>query len=312
MLVVFECQQVKEKASYQSHVEKEAEEKKRGAEKPTNHSFSFFPPVPPPPPPPQSGSVVKLTLIFIRIINDRTVFFDTVSPSSGPCALHASSSSSSSVDVGWQLCRRQLQYVDAVVHLWLLHGQLPGEWHVATFTSAVTNSRTSGKWRPGSTIYNSHFVDQYSGLYLTATLWCKLVTANHFQLRGKKHSIEYWFCHQLPRQRLKLGSIWVSLKWLSNRKCWTPQDYIQSKRKEAISCDVTSGDANVVIHAMQIMRCGVHPVIARSWKHWTFGDAVSQQPVSVEILPKSLMFWQHECCQNLLNGHWIRHGHWNS
>ncbi|XP_022047677.1 survival motor neuron protein-like isoform X4 [Acanthochromis polyacanthus] len=47
---------VKERPGNQSKVEKEADERRRGnqqrdgAEKPTNHSFPFFPPFPPPPP----------------------------------------------------------------------------------------------------------------------------------------------------------------------------------------------------------------------------------------------------------------------
>nr|XP_046248678.1 survival of motor neuron protein-like isoform X3 [Scatophagus argus] len=40
---------VKEKSSSQSKVDKDAEEKSRGAERPTNQSFPYFPPFPPPP-----------------------------------------------------------------------------------------------------------------------------------------------------------------------------------------------------------------------------------------------------------------------
>ncbi|XP_023137227.1 survival motor neuron protein-like isoform X2 [Amphiprion ocellaris] len=57
---------VKERPGNQSKVEKEADEKRRGnqqrdgAEKPTNHSFPFFPPFPPPP---QSGSGDPLSFL---------------------------------------------------------------------------------------------------------------------------------------------------------------------------------------------------------------------------------------------------------
>lgn len=124
----FVCLQVKEKPSHRSEVE--TEEKSRGAEKPTNHSFPLFPPFPPPPP---LGSGVKLTLIFIRLIISDIIssvdHSDTASPSPGRCVLHPSSSSSS-LDVWWERVRqrrRHLQHVDAVVHVWLPHRQLHGQ-----------------------------------------------------------------------------------------------------------------------------------------------------------------------------------------
>ncbi len=41
-------------------------------------------------------------------------------------------------------------------------------------------------------------------------------------------------------------------------------------------------------------------------------DTVPWQPISAEILWRSLAFWWHEHCWYLLNAHWIRQGGWNN
>ncbi len=73
-----------------------------------------------------------------------------------------------------------------------------------------------------------------------------------------------------------------------------PQDYIQSQCTDVIGRNVTPGDTNVAIHAMQIRRCDVHrihliaPVENIKLFEVNLHNAVSQQPISIEILPTSL------------------------
>ncbi len=87
-----------------------------------------------------------------------------------------------------------------------------------------------------------------------------------------------------------------NLKVCSDRKRWTPQDYIQSQFKDAIRHNVASGDANVVIHALRITGCGVHHLHClhrlfklKKFNFWvTTHDAVLQQAIIVEIFTTSM------------------------
>ncbi len=108
----------------------------------------------------------------------------------------------------------------------------------------------------------------------------------------------------------KVCSHWP--QWL----CWTPQEYIQNQCKDVIILDVTSGNANLATHTLRIKRWVIHRLIAWNLKNGTFwarsNDIVPQQPISVEFLPMSMTSQCHECCQHLMNGHWIRHGGQNN
>ncbi len=106
----------------------------------------------------------------------------------------------------------------------------------------------------------------------------ELVTYSVFYLK-KNHNIHSSISDR-NGLRVKMCSDWKRWMW------WAPQDYIQSQCKDTIRGDVTSSDANLIINAMRITRCGIHRLhhlMAWSWKYWTFPatscEAVLWQPV---------------------------------